>query len=92
MTILENFLVWERGCRLTFRLDACSLPMVTDFIKDYTFASRADGGCGLRWTIAYNPIPSMEFLHPLVGPFFTKDFAKAARQLQALLDRLASGR
>jgi len=87
MTILEEFLVWDRGHRLVFRLNECSLPILRRFLENYVISPRPDGGSHLRWEVCYEPRPSLRFLHPFIRPFFERDFRKAARQLQALLDR-----
>jgi hypothetical protein len=87
MTILEEFLVWEHGHRLVFRLNECSLPILHHFLENYIITPRPDGGSNLRWEVCYEPRPSLKFLHPLIRPFFARDFRKAARQLQTLLDR-----
>jgi Polyketide cyclase / dehydrase and lipid transport len=88
MTILEEFLVWERGSRLVFRVNECSLPILHRFLENYVITPRPGGGSNLRWEICYEPRRSLRFLHPFIRPFFARDFRKAARQLEALLNRL----
>lgn len=87
MTILEEFLVWDRGHRLVFRLNVCSLPILHRFLENYVISPRPDGGSYLRWEVCYEPNPFLKFLHPVLRPFLARDFRKAARQLQTLLDR-----
>ena len=90
MTILEEFLVWDRGHRLVFRLNECSLPILHRFLESYIITPGSRGGSNLRWEVCYEPRPSLKFLHPFIRPFFARDFRRAARQLQALLDREAN--
>jgi hypothetical protein len=87
MTILEEFLIWERGRRLVFRVNSCSLPILRRFLENYELRPGAERGTEVVWEVCYEPNPWLRFLHPLLRPFFAKDFAKAARQLEALLNR-----
>jgi hypothetical protein len=90
MTIREEFLVWEPGKRLTFRLNQCSLPMMRCFVENYVLTSRPDGGTDLLWEVCYTPNPWISFLHPLVRPLFARDFVRATDDLRGLLERLAA--
>ncbi len=88
MTLLEEFLIWERGRRLVFRLNGCTLPILRGFVENYLLAPRAGGGTDLVWEVCYRPNPWLRFLHPVVRPFFSRDFSRAAQQLQALLEKI----
>jgi hypothetical protein len=88
MTIVEEFLLWDRGVRLLFRLTKCSLPILRAFMESYVLNRQDGGGTALCWEVSYQPNPWLAFLHPVVRPWFAADFAKAARQLEALLQRL----
>ena len=90
MTILEEFLVWEPGKRLVFRLNECSLPMMRGFVENYVLTARPDGGTDLLWEVCYTPNPWLRFLHPLVRPLFAGDFDRASNDLRVLFERLAS--
>lgn len=89
MRILERFKVWEPGKKLVFELEECSLPIITRFMEHYEITPAADGGSLLVWQVSYQPNPWLAIFYPLVHPMFAADFAKAARQLGALLDREA---
>ena len=90
MTILEEFLVWEPGKRLVFRLNECSLPMMRCFVENYLLTPRPDGGTDLRWEVCYTPNPWIGFLHPLIRPMFAGDFDRATNNLRVLFERLAA--
>jgi hypothetical protein len=90
MTIREEFLVWEPGKRLVFRLNECSLPMLRCFVENYIFTPRPDGGTDMLWEACYTPNPWLWIFHPLIRPFFAKDFDRASNNLQALVTRLAA--
>ena len=90
MTILEEFLVWEPGKRLVFRLNECSLPMMRCFVENYVLTPRPDGGTDLLWEACYTPNPWLVFVHPLVRPLFARDFDRAANNLCLLLEKLAA--
>src|ERR1044071_3345651 len=49
MTVIEDFLVWERGRRLVLRLTHCSLPLLSAYLEDYRMERRDDGGTDLIW-------------------------------------------
>jgi hypothetical protein len=90
MTVEEDFLVWERGRRLVLRLTECSLPMLSAYVEDYQLERRDDGGTELTWVICYRPLPLIALLHPIVWPFFERDFKRAAERLDRLFTRLAA--
>jgi hypothetical protein len=92
MTILEEFLTWERGRRLVFRVSYCSLPIVRRFLENYEIRRDAEGRTEITWQVCYEPNPWLRFLHPLLRPLFAKDFSKAANQLEALLARIEDKR
>jgi hypothetical protein len=92
MRLLEHFSVWQRGERLAFWVSECSLPLMTKFMEDYRFERLADGSTRLLWRSCYTPNPWIRFLHPLLRPFFARDFRKAAVNLSQVLERLARER
>jgi hypothetical protein len=90
MTVVEDFLVWERGRRLVLRLTQCSLPMLSAYVEDYRLERRRGGGTELTWAICYRPLRLIAFLHPIIWPLFERDFRRAAQGLDRLLARLAA--
>lgn len=91
MRLMEHFTVWRRGEQLTFWVSECSLPLVRRFFEDYTFSAAENGRTKLRWRVAYEPNRILQPLHPLVRPFFARDFRKATANLVAYCEGLYGG-
>lgn len=85
LRIHERFTVWREGRELTFELRAMSLPIVRRFQENYLITPRADGGADMRWTVAYEPRPSLRRMQPLMHDAFKADFREAARGLARML-------
>jgi hypothetical protein len=81
---LQNFTVWEPGQRMVFFLSECSLPLI------YTITPLEDGTVRLTWQVSYSPTWWLRPLHPMLRPYFKRDFSRAAANLERLLRRLAS--
>jgi hypothetical protein len=90
MTIIERFTVWQSGQRLVFFLSECSLPLMTRFMEDYTITPMEDGTTRLTWQVSYSPTWWLRPIHPILRPYFKRDFSRAAANLELLLRRLAS--
>ena len=90
MTVIEDFLVWERGRRLVLRLTHCSLPLLSAYLEDYRMERRDDGGTDLIWEICYRSRPVLAILHPILRPAFARDFRNAARGLEKIFTRLTA--
>ncbi|MFH2005881.1 MAG: SRPBCC family protein [bacterium] len=88
MTILEEFLVWEPGKRMAFRLNEMSIPLLRRCLEYYSLIPTEDGGTELLWQVCYDPNPLMRPLRPVLDPLFRRDFRKATAQLTALVERL----
>lgn len=49
----ETFLVWERGRRMVFRFDRCTLPLRA-FAEAWAVTDADDGSCELAWSVAFD--------------------------------------
>jgi hypothetical protein len=89
MTIVEEFIVWEPGKHLAFRLTSMSLPLVRAFVEEYRLTPMADGGTELLWRVCFEPRRWLRPLRRWVYRLFERDFRQATRQLAALCERIA---
>lgn len=80
MTLVEEFIVWERPEQWAFWVSECSLPLVRRFMEHYRI-SKTPEGSELEWQVCYEPNPWLRPLHPLLRPFFDRDFRKATANL-----------
>jgi len=72
LTVKERFVVWERGVRLTFSIDAISLPLVKTLMEDLQFEAVGEKGTRVVWTIHYEPTLGMRPFHPVAKMVFNK--------------------
>ncbi len=89
MTLIEHFTTWRPGAELSFWVSQCSLPLLDKFMERYELRGNVDGTTQLRWTVCYAPNRWLAPLHPLVRPYFARDFRSAADQLVGYCQRLA---
>jgi hypothetical protein len=88
LRLIEHFTVWKPGEHLVFWVSACSLPLLSRFLEDYQFRPTPDGGTHLCWRVVYQPLAILRPLHPVIRPFFAKDFEKAMANLVSHCQRL----
>lgn len=74
LTVKERFVAWERGARLTFSIDAITLPIVKRMMEDLQFEAVGEKGTRLVWTVHYEPALVMRPLHPVAKMIFGKMF------------------
>lgn len=87
MRIVENVTVWEPGRHFQFWVSSCSLPLLQRFTEDYLFVSNTPESTQLHWRIRYEPRREIRLLHPLIAPFFARDFRLAVTRLEAVANR-----
>ncbi|MEZ4239040.1 MAG: SRPBCC family protein [Myxococcota bacterium] len=89
LRLVEEFSVWVPGERMTFWVSEMSLPLAVQFAEDYRLSpGPAPHQTRLRWRVAYAPHPWLRPVHPLVRPWFVRDFRHAADALVAHAARL----
>jgi hypothetical protein len=88
LRLTEHFNVWKPGEHLAFWVSACSLPLLSRFMEDYRFRPNFAGGTHLNWRVLYQPLGVLRPLHPVIRPFFARDFDKAMTNLVAHCQQL----
>jgi hypothetical protein len=76
---------------MTFRVSECSLPLTIRFLEDYVLQSIGRDTTRLSWRVCYTPNPWLRPAHPILRPFFGRDFDKAAQSLLRCAARLGNG-
>ena len=74
LTVKERFVAWDPGVRLTFSIDAITLPLVKRMMEDMTFEAVGEKGTRLVWTVHYEPTLVMRPFLPVAKMVFTKMF------------------
>ena len=74
MSVKERFLVWEPGRRLTFAIDAITVPLVQGMVEDMQLEPLSDCSTRLRWHVYYNPSWIMRAAHPVGRNVFARMF------------------
>jgi hypothetical protein len=88
LRLIEQFTVWKPGEHLAFWVSDCSLPLLSRFSEDYRFRPNFAGGTNLHWRVLYQPLGIVRPLHPVLRPWFARDFRKAMANLAAHCQRL----
>jgi uncharacterized protein YndB with AHSA1/START domain len=82
LTARERFLIWEPGKRLTFSIDATTIPVTAQSVEDMRFEPIGDGSkTRLVWHVFYAPAPAMIPLHPVFRAVFSHLFTSSAKNL-----------
>lgn len=81
LTVKERFVAWEPGVRLTFSIDAITLPIVKRMMEDLQFEAVGEKGTRLVWTVHYEPTLVMKPLHPVAKLVFGKMFRSSLEGL-----------
>jgi uncharacterized protein YndB with AHSA1/START domain len=74
LRVKERFFTWEQGKRLSFSIDAITLPIVAQMAEDLQFEPSGKGSTWLRWRAVYTPAPLMRIVHPVARTIFGKMF------------------
>jgi uncharacterized protein YndB with AHSA1/START domain len=82
LTARERFLIWEPGKRLTFSIDATTVPVTAQSVEDMRFEPIGDGSSTrLVWHVFYTPTRAILPLHPVVRAVFGHMFRSSAKNL-----------
>lgn len=82
ITVKERFLIWERGKRLMFSVDAGTVPLVTQMLEDIRLEPQFDGkSTRLVWHIHYAPTRLASPIHPIARAIFGHMFKSSAKNL-----------
>lgn len=87
LTVKERFVAWEPGKRLTFSIDAITLPLVRAMMEDLRFEPAGEGKTKVTWRAHYTPAPVMRLFHPIARVIFGRMFAKSLDGLSRYLER-----
>jgi len=82
LRVKERFLAWERGRRLTFSIDAITLPIVQQMMEDMRFEPIDGGNTRLVWHVHYTPSAFMRPVHPVARAIFGRMFQRSAEGLR----------
>lgn len=74
LTVKERFVAWDRGNRLSFSIDAITVPLVKRMMEDLQFEGIGEKGTRLVWTVHYEPSLAMRAVHPVAKMVFGKMF------------------
>jgi len=81
LKVRERFLAWERGKRLTFSIDAISVPLVGQMMEDLQFKGEGRS-TRLVWHVHYTPALLMKPVHGAARAVFSRMFRKSAEGLK----------
>lgn len=82
ITVKERFLIWERGRRLAFSVEASTVPLVSQMMEDMRFEPEYGGtSTRLVWHIHYVPTRVATPIHPIARAIFGHMFASSAKNL-----------
>jgi uncharacterized protein YndB with AHSA1/START domain len=81
LAVKERFLAWEPGVRMTFSIDAITVPLVKQMMEDMRFEPTA-GGTRLVWHVHYEPTLPMRAVHPAARAVFGRMFRRSAHGLR----------
>ncbi|MFO0586861.1 MAG: SRPBCC family protein [Polyangiaceae bacterium] len=72
LSVKERFLAWEPGVRMTFSIDAISIPLVKALVEDIQLEALGEKGTRIVWTVHYEPSLVMRAAHPVAKMIFGK--------------------
>ena len=74
LTVKERFVAWDPGVRLSFSIDAITIPLVKRMMEDLQFEAVGEKGTRLVWTVHYDPTFAMRAVHPVARMVFGRMF------------------
>jgi len=81
LSVKERFVNWEPGRRITYAMDAISVPLVKQLMGD-VHLSPSGTGTRVDWTLHYRPSLLMRAVHPLARAVFSRMFRDSLRNLE----------
>lgn len=72
LSVKERFLAWEPGVRITFSIDAITIPLVKALVEDIQLEALGEKGTRIVWTVHYEPSLVMRAAHPVAKMVFGK--------------------
>jgi len=87
LKVKERFLAWDRGKRLTFSIDAITLPIVTAMLEDLRFEPLDEGrSTKLVWHVYYTPALAMKPVHAVARVVFERMFRISAEGIRRFVE------
>lgn len=91
LTVKERFVAWERGVRMTFSIDAITIPLVKALMEDIQLEPLGEKGTRIVWTVHYEPTLLMRAAHPVAKMIFSKMWRAALGGLAKYADAHPNG-
>jgi hypothetical protein len=85
-TVKERFLAWDRGKRISFSIDAITLPLLAAAVEDLQLAP-AGSGTEVRWRVHYVPSLAMRLVHPLARVVFGRLFRNSLAAMKRVAEQ-----
>jgi hypothetical protein len=80
----ETILAWDEPARWAFRVDACTVPIATALVENWSVEDLGDRSV-VCWTFAIDPTLGFRLGRPLARPFMEWLFRRAMRNLERRL-------
>jgi len=87
LAVKEIFLVWRPGERVTFTMEAMSLPLVKKMMEDFRVHPVGRSRTRIDYTIHYTPTPLVRAVHPIVRAVFGKMFRDVVKNITRVAER-----
>lgn len=91
LTVKERFVAWDEGKRLTFSIDASTVPLTRRMMEDMRFEAVGDKATRIVWTVHYEPALLMRPIHPIAKLIFGKMFRASIEGLKRYAEANARG-
>lgn len=82
LTVKERFLIWEPARRLSFSVDAITVPIIDQMAEDMRFEPiNGEKHTRLVWHVYYSPARLAMPIHPIARAIFGHMFTSSAKNL-----------